>query len=66
MGFLSSLVEQDIGRALANLGNLDQCAKNVYKVSKKLRDKKKEKSEEEVCLGYLRVNVWSCGYEGKH
>lgn len=50
MAFLSSLVEQDVGRALANLGNLDQ---SVYKVSEKPRDKKKEAvrgRERSVCI----------------
>lgn len=46
-------MEQDVGRALSNLGNLDQCVKSVHKVLEKPRDKKKETvrgRERSVCV----------------
>lgn len=46
MGFLSSLMEQDVGRALANLGNLDQCVTSVsikYQRNLEIRKRKSQR-----------------------
>lgn len=58
---LSPFLGQDlykVGKALTDLSDLGQHVKSVSKIKEQARgDKKKSETEEEVCLGYLMMNV---------
>lgn len=64
MSLLSLLVEHslsNVGKALAGLSNLYQHVKRVGKVRDDLRgNKKKGKTEKDICLGYWKTDVTRC------